>query len=180
MAGLKAKDTEEKSLLQLMDEAALAEKSIGSSQQADLTHQRVRVEIFSRLEKIGLPDIDQQHEQLVQYVCNLYKVIAVLRQGVPSESDKALFYETVEGLQNYTVDHFRDEEAYMEKIGYPDLADHQAVHQEFVKKFLTIRKAEQKGEITIAIDLFFLVYRWLFDHINRVDVSIAQFGKEEQ
>ncbi|MBF0455105.1 MAG: hemerythrin family protein [Magnetococcales bacterium] len=168
-----ANKPKEKSLLQLMDEVAVGVKDPG--QLGEHTHADIEEQIFSKLQRIGLQAIDRQHEMLVRHLCNLYKVMIGIRSRAPNKEEAALLQVTLEGLQDYTVKHFQDEESYMAYIGFPEVDGHIKIHQDFIEKFLTIKKAIQARDLAGVDELFFLVYRWLFDHINRDDAKIAQF-----
>ncbi|MBF0446620.1 MAG: hemerythrin family protein [Magnetococcales bacterium] len=166
-------EKEEKSLLQLMDEAM--EEIEDPKERTEYAYDQVEKLVFSKLKPIGLQAIDGQHAMLVQHLCNLYQVMLNLRIQAPSNKDTALLNISLLGLKNYTIKHFQEEENYMLYIGYPDLDEHVNIHKDFTAKFLEIQSDIQNGQIQRANDLFFMVYNWLFDHINLVDAKIAQF-----
>lgn len=169
---------EEKSLLQLLDEAASVSKSDQPENTIQSIHQQIESEIFSRLQKIGLEKVDEQHETLVRYLVDIYKVMIEFRANNSLTAEQAdLLEQTLANLQNYTIVHFRDEEQFMQDINYPDIEDHKSIHKEFVHKLIKIRSTISSGETGKVDELFFMVYRWLFDHINREDTQLASFYK---
>ncbi|MBF0193390.1 MAG: hemerythrin family protein [Magnetococcales bacterium] len=165
----------EKSILELLDDAAASID--GSQEKTQSAHEEIELQLFSRLQRIGLNAIDRQHETLVRHLCNLYKVMVGIRLNGPTLKEDALLKITLDGLTEYTVKHFQEEENYMVYIGYPESDNHAKIHKEFLAKFLEIRNKIQESNSHLVNDLFFLVYKWLFDHINREDAKIATFYK---
>ena len=71
--------------------------------------------------KVGVELIDEQHKEL-------FKRLSEFIQIVQSKSDwnerLDKVKETMEFMQEYVIFHFDDEEAYQEKINYPDIEIH--------------------------------------------------------
>jgi hemerythrin-like metal-binding protein len=171
----KLKENKEKSIFELFDDAVATVD--GSPEKIKLTHDEIEIQIISKLQRVGLNAIDRQHVTLVRHLCNLYKVIVNIRENGPKIKDEALLNITLQGLTDYTIKHFQEEENYMVYIGYPESDNHAKIHQEFITKFLKIRNNIQDSNSPLVNDLFILVYKWLFDHINKEDAKIATFYK---
>jgi hemerythrin len=72
---------------------------------------------------IGVTDMNQEHKKLLALMNELYDKNA-------SGATKASLSKTLNELAAYTTQHFADEEAYLEKIGYPELSKHKWIHHE--------------------------------------------------
>ena len=76
-------------------------------------------------------------------------------------------------LKEYTVQHFRDEEEYMSRIGYAGLAVQQMAHQAFVDKLNEINLDDvddnQQEYLTELVDF---LLSWLVNHILKIDKLI--------
>ena len=48
-------------------------------------------------------------------------------------------------LDDYTKQHFRDEEAYMAKINYPDLEQQKTAHKKFVEELSKLKQEYQQS-----------------------------------
>lgn len=133
--------------------------------------------VHSRLRTIGHYTIDHQHTTLVGYICELFDLMTRLQTQRPTEEDRKLLAQLLDKLQAYTVEHFAYEEGLMERTNYPDKERHTELHRQFVRRFLQIRSQLQDQGIHYVIDLFFMTFDWLFDHINKVDIHLAKFTR---
>lgn len=64
--------------------------------------------------RIGEPVIDEQHHGLFQ-IC--WRIIEIF-QNKDQERNQRAVTEAVKYLKNYTMEHFAQEEAYQQAIGY--------------------------------------------------------------
>ncbi len=85
---------------------------------------------------------------------------------------------TITELYNYMKTHFRNEEIYMEKIGYPELEEHKKIHASiiesmnlFIKKLPTLKILEFEKKLIEYMDI------WLIGHILYEDRKIISFKK---
>jgi hemerythrin len=109
--------------------------------------------------KINIPQVDEEHKQLFALV-------------------KALNLETVdqtlEELLDYVVTHFSNEQALMEKYGYPAFESHLQLHETFgtqVADFLSSGDTWSEERIQ---NLRRFLNKWLIGHIMTHDL---RFGK---
>jgi len=122
--------------------------------------------------RIGVEAIDQDHLALVKILNQL------THRSVGDDDLPALF----EDLINYTVYHFRREEAVMEACAYPNLDKHRQIHHDLATQVSELAVVFQKGqdpEILTHIRRF--LREWLFNHIVKSDADIARFvhGKDQ-
>lgn len=118
--------------------------------------------------KLGIDDIDSEHEKLVNM---LNEVHALLSAG---ERDKARAYFN-ETLSLYVNEHFAHEEAFMAAIGYAQLDEHKKIHENFKASFEAL-----KPDIALADDTAFRsalmdTFTWIINHIGRTDKKYAKF-----
>ncbi len=117
---------------------------------------------------VGIQEIDDQHRQLIALLNEFY--IAVER-GEREEGIRTLF----EGVDNYTVFHFSEEEAFMERIGYPDLGPHRETHAMFRREYQAAMERHESGDRKAVRDLVAFLFSWLYTHINKTDKRYAAF-----
>lgn len=113
----------------------------------------------------GIETIDAQHKQIVDYINQLHDV---QQTGSRDETIKVM-----DGLVNYTATHFADEEAMLEKAGYPLTEAHKGVHVRFVDKVSKLY-AEHVAGLDTAEDLLNLLEGWLFTHIRLNDMAYVE------
>jgi hemerythrin len=116
----------------------------------------------------GIQEIDDQHRQLIALLNEFY---AAVERGEREEGIRTLF----EGVDNYTVFHFSHEEAFMERIGYPDLASHREIHAMFRQEYRTAMERHEAGDRKAVRDLVAFLFSWLYTHINKTDKRYAAF-----
>ena len=73
---------------------------------------------------VGITEIDEQHKAFFEATHRLYDHI------LNCEGEKAI-EESVTFLRDYANNHFRIEEAFMQKHGFPRLEEHRKLHAEF-------------------------------------------------
>ena len=109
--------------------------------------------------KINIPQVDQEHKHLFTLVKAL---------------DLDSVDKTLEELLDYVVTHFTNEQALMEKYGYPAFQDHLKLHEAFgasVADFLSSGDAWSEERIQ---ELRRFLNKWLIGHIMTHDL---RFGK---
>lgn len=118
---------------------------------------------------LQIPDMDDEHKVLIGMMNDLH---TLNESGRPvAEQLSAL-----DRLVRYTAKHFADEEAYMERIGFPSLRIHKGVHKQLLDRlgeFLSAARSSQK----LPEDLFVFFKMWLSAHICGIDTKYAQHAR---
>jgi hemerythrin len=114
----------------------------------------------------GNPQVDGEHASLVAQCDRLERD---LRQG---DADDAA--GTVAFLLSYVIEHFTHEEALMAEAQWPGLAEHRAIHAEFVERLEHIVQAHHTGEPGLGVAVAELLSGWLISHINTADQEWAK------
>lgn len=79
---------------------------------------------------IGIDSIDNAHRKLFSIVCRL------IHLSVDENNGHWACAEGIKYFKNYAAEHFADEEAYMQSIGYKDYAIHKRLHDDMQYKTL--------------------------------------------
>ena len=115
---------------------------------------------------IGHFQTDNEHKKLISLA---NKVIRFSKNG----EDISRIREALKALRQYTIIHFRNEENYMQRIGYPGLKQHQECHEELIA-----RMNEVVTENTTVNDLVHglkrLMVVWVIEHIIHEDNKIKK------
>lgn len=127
--------------------------------------------VFTEEYVTGIPLIDGEHE-------TLFEIIGEANALVKAEllHDK---YDEIVGiidkLKDYTNEHFRDEEEYMEGINYPGLEAQKMAHQAFVTKLAEISLEQlDENQQEYLEELMEFLFGWLSNHILKSDKLIAE------
>jgi hemerythrin-like metal-binding protein len=113
---------------------------------------------------IGDEQIDGQHRWLFFILNRLAESL-----GHPDE-EQAVICCLVD-MERYALTHFAVEEAYMESLDYPGLAEHRILHQGFARKVEEYREGLIAGEISARQVADFL-RDWLLRHVQGADMDI--------
>ena len=116
--------------------------------------------------QLNVKSIDDQHHKLLDLMNKLHD----------SYQNKDVFstqHKYLDELGAATVQHFQDEEVYMESINYDGLAVHKIIHQDLLEKFTDHKnKALEAQALTDGFFTFLKV--WLTAHIMGIDVKYTR------
>lgn len=125
----------------------------------------------SRL-SVGVDLIDEQHKIWFEKANELFEAG---RQRRAKEYIISMF----DFLDDYTKQHFRDEEAYMEKIRYPEIDAQKKAHASFIENLAKLKQDynESGGNIMLIVNANKMIINWLTKHISNMDVKIGEYAK---
>jgi len=129
----------------------------------------VTINWVSRYET-GIAEIDAQHIRLFEVVNEL---IESFRRGDLDGQVTGM----VDYLVTFTREHFRNEEAWMERQGYPGLEVHRKEHQDFIIGISDLKQRIDGGEHP-TIEVTILLADWLEYHINDQDQVFAEYTRQ--
>lgn len=121
---------------------------------------------------IGIELIDHQHQELFRAV---NRVKSILDQGDVTRNQR-ICIEALRFLKNYTLTHFREEEAYQQSIHYANFEQHKKFHAAFCAIISDYDRKFQECSFTHeSISEFINVLQyWLINHILFQDQLIAK------
>lgn len=122
---------------------------------------------------VGCQIIDSQHEQLVNHVDSLEKLIGKSFGSIQ-------LAETLKFMVDYARTHFHDEEELMSRIGYPELDRQKMLHDElieFVTNFLLDLKVGNPCELSELVNF---LTGWITEHVLAEDMKIGEFIRLHQ
>lgn len=120
---------------------------------------------------IGVKSMNDEHKQILDLMNKLYdqNTAKVARPEIQ---------KTLVALAQCTINHFKDEEAYMESIGFPEFEVHKIVHKKLLEKFTEHKDAFEKGSSpTISQSFFDFLRMWLSAHIQGIDAKYGAHSK---
>jgi len=112
--------------------------------------------------------IDEQHQVLVTILNSLHD--AMLRGDSNNEMGKLL-----EKLVSYTVTHFKTEEEYFDKHGYPESVKHKTEHKNLATKAGELLTDHKAGKTVVSADLMYFLKDWLKNHMLTEDKKYGPY-----
>lgn len=113
---------------------------------------------------IGDPTIDAQHKKLISMITEI--------DDLNHSSAEWLLQQVLD----YTHYHFKSEEAYMRKIGYPNLDRHIDEHKKLSETLANYKKDYDSNKINLFAFKNFL-FLWVRNHILDQDIKIGRYIK---
>ena len=115
---------------------------------------------------LGISIIDEQHRGIVTTINSFY-------YGMQNNYVKEMLEPIIDMIHDYTHIHFRIEEDFFDKCGFPNAEAHRILHSE-----LTVRLYEAGRKSLLDKDPFgFLRFlkKWWIDHICNKDLIFRDF-----
>jgi len=122
---------------------------------------------------VGVKEIDDQHKALFKAVDDLLEAMQRREGGKELE-------RIVKFLGDYTKQHFSMEENLMTRSHYPDIVNHKAQHQGFIKAFtsIAVRLNTEGPSLTLVMEAQKTVCDWLRGHVSVTDRKLGGFLQE--
>lgn len=118
--------------------------------------------------ELGVPMIDEQHRVLVDLINALHAAIS------DAAGTRSAIGDVLEGLLEYTHNHFIVEEVVFQKYGYPEAAKHLAEHSGFTGKMMDWLMRFEDGE-DVNQEVMGFLKDWLVHHICEEDRAYLPF-----
>jgi hemerythrin len=112
----------------------------------------------------GIELIDNQHKQLIMLTSELYR--ACLRGGTTLE---AVFKETMSRMVEYVRFHFTTEQTMLQRVHYPDYAEHKKAHDSLIKTVLEATQDYSDGKKFVPNNFVRFLKDWIVSHIGSND-----------
>jgi methyl-accepting chemotaxis protein len=124
--------------------------------------------LWSKDFELGNPTIDGQHRRLAELTNRLH---AAIRSG----QTRAILGGVLDELVEYTVTHFRDEEALFGASRYPDKKAHLDQHQKFIETAHRLQADFRSGRVVLGSETVEFLRDWLLNHIQGSDRGYSKY-----
>ena len=133
-----------------------------------LSNRRTKKEWKDRF-SVGIPELDAQHRGLLDLI-NKIGELADARGTVNSSAFGAL-----NEMIRYADNHFRTEEGYLQRYGYPGYSEQKKEHEAFVERaFSMAQDLEKESGLSLGAIIFYLE-DWYVDHVLGIDQGYKHF-----
>jgi len=117
---------------------------------------------------VGVEAMNDEHKMIVQ---KMNRVESLAQRG----ATKRELQQAIADLGQYTVQHFADEEAFMARVGFPQLAAHRHVHASMLDKYQMFADAFEAGDGRLPEGFVHFLNFWLRAHICGIDKRYGEF-----
>lgn len=116
-----------------------------------------------------VPKMNEQHEVLVGMMNKLYA-------RHDAKAPKSELSRLIAELRDYTLKHFREEEALLESMQFPQLNTHKNIHQKLLEDFSQHFNAFANGPGVLSPAFFDFLRLWLSAHIMHIDRKYGEYS----
>lgn len=117
--------------------------------------------VWSNSYSVGVPQMDQEHQRLVEIINNLYS-------AMQSGRSKDIIGTILDELVNYTKTHFSHEEKLMKDASYGGYNDQKRAHEALVGQLDEII-AKYRSGTALGQEIMNFLKGWLINHIQGLD-----------
>jgi hemerythrin len=123
----------------------------------------------------GIEVIDEQHK-------GIFARFAEFKTACDEGCANEEIVKLVVFLEDYTHEHFRDEEAALLEAGYPELSAHQDAHKMFLNNIADLKRkiGEDRPAMPEIMEMKRLLIRWLIQHIKHLDMAYVSLLKGDR
>ena len=121
---------------------------------------------------VNVNEIDLQHRKLID-------MINELNEAMKIGKGKDSLGKIINGLISYTATHFKTEEQFFDKFGYPDTVNHKKEHVAFVKKVTDFQDGFEKKNLAVTMEVMNFLSDWLRNHIKGTDKKYSKFFNDK-
>lgn len=122
--------------------------------------------------RVGLDEVDDQHRWLFDATNRLHAEMS------KEAKDRSLIGAIIEGLMDYTMNHFIAEEELFERHGYPHAQTHKMQHDKFTASVLNTLTDFENG-LEIGTEVLVLLKDWLVQHIMKTDTAYVPYVRDQ-
>ncbi len=121
---------------------------------------------------VHVAEIDQQHKRLIAIINDLF-------DAMTEGKGKDALEEIVNGLISYTQLHFKTEEQYFDRFGYPDSSSHKIEHADFIQKISSFKEGVDRRQLGLSSEVLNFLSGWLKNHILKTDKKYSVYFNEK-
>jgi methyl-accepting chemotaxis protein/hemerythrin len=110
----------------------------------------------------GVGTFDNEHKVL-------FRMVNDLHDAMQQKRSREAIGEILDGLAEYTVNHFTGEERAFSRTGYPEEALHRELHRKLVDQVVELQGRFRAGETILSQDVITFLQNWLINHIKGAD-----------
>lgn len=121
---------------------------------------------------VGVSEIDKQHKELVRMINQLNDAMKVGKA-------KDQLGEILVGLVKYALSHFKTEEIYFDKFGFPEAISHKKEHLDFTQKVSDFKKSFDAGTVGLSVSIMTFLSNWLTNHIKTTDKKYSKLFNDK-
>lgn len=110
----------------------------------------------------------------------LFQAIRHYQTAFRSGGGSVAVEETLAFLEDHAASHLTLEELYLERIGFPGLAEHRQGHRAFQHQIHAFRDRVADKDPSVGLELSQLLYAWMKEHVLKEDSIWCEFARSSR
>jgi len=115
--------------------------------------------------------VDKDHRHLIDIINDLVELIN-------TNGSRSDFARILSAMTDYSLFHFKKEEAYMQAFNYPKLEEHKKYHKEYVLETVKYNFALLNYDTTEPMEVINFLKSWWTKHIMVIDADYQKYKNE--
>lgn len=120
---------------------------------------------------IGVDAMNRDHQKILDLMNRIFDT---------REKGGSAVNFLVQQLGALCVRHFKDEEAFMTSIGFPDLESHKRVHARLLNRYAEFAETIQRSDGKPPEEFFQFLRLWLSSHIKCIDIKYGEHNAQQR
>ena len=110
----------------------------------------------------GIERFDNAHKVL-------FRMVNDLHDAMQQKRSKEAIGQILNGLADYTVNHFAEEERIFSQTGYGEEVQHKQLHKKLIDQVVELQGRFRSGKTLLTQEVITFLQDWLVNHIKGVD-----------
>jgi hemerythrin len=119
-------------------------------------------------QKVNVPEIDAQHEALVELINQLH-------QAMSDGRGKEVLGRVISALVDHTRSHFAYEEQLMTEHAFPGFDKHREEHDRLLQHIEELARRFDNGDLLLSFAVMVDLRAWALVHIEKFDIALGAF-----
>jgi hemerythrin len=120
---------------------------------------------------IGNVDIDNVHSRLIEIYNDLV-------EHAETNGNREKFAVILSKMTDYSLIHFKKEEAYMQAMSFPELAKHRGFHRDYIYRVAMFNVDFLGSNPPSCNEIINFLNKWWINHILHLDKRFEDYKKE--
>lgn len=122
---------------------------------------------------LGVPSLDADHRKLIDTMNQVFDALMFDRSS-------AMIHAALATLNDYVVEHFAREEAWMRERNHPDLHRHLQEHEALCTQLALLCALHDMSDQERSVELLMVLRDWFLGHIAHSDRDAAEPAGDAQ
>ena len=132
-------------------------------------------DLLSLAKDVKVQQFNDEHKRLIGYIQDFKQIIQEIGPREPTNKEWRHINGNLSSLTRFTIKHFENEEAVLEKHQFHQLPDHKAQHKLFLAQMRAFSNKVAEHEYDFKVDMEVMLLDWILSHINISDTQYSDF-----